>query len=127
MVCFRRLGISIAADRNDGQLGAVGPEQLPHTFSQRLADEVLHRAVDARNRFEQKFLVSARVRGREHSFPDALGRKYVLADGQRRERILDEAHDLRAVLAVGRRPRCASRPPELKPRRVIPIMPIITA
>src|SRR3989449_11732615 len=90
----------VAADGDDGQTRAIAAEQDAHALPQRFADQVPEGAVDAGDRFEQSLAVAAGMGEGEQHFPDARALEEAHALDARRELVVNEAHDLAAVLAV---------------------------
>src|SRR6266545_4572309 len=76
------------------------PEQGADGLPEGLAREVPHGAVHAGDRLEQRLPVAARVAEREHALPDPLALENAEPADARRQLVVDEAHDLRALLAV---------------------------
>src|SRR5207247_11208260 len=79
---------------------ATADEQDAHALPPRFADQVPEGAVDAGDRFEQNLAVAAGMGEGEQHFPDALALEEAHALDARRELVVNEAHDLAAVLAV---------------------------
>ena len=77
---------------------ALGP--MAKDPAERFADEIPHRAVDARDRLEQRLSPAAHVAQREHPFPDALGLQKAEPANAGRELFADHPHDLESVFAV---------------------------
>src|SRR6266542_546675 len=90
----------IAADRDDGQPLPMTPEQGADGLPEGLAREVPHGAVHAGDRLEQRLPVAARVAEREQALPDPLALENAEPADARRQLVVEEAHDLRALLAV---------------------------
>ena len=90
----------VAADGDDGEPFAVGPEQRRDVLAERLPDEVPQRAIHARYRLHQGLAIAVGMGQLEHRLPGALDLQELQPLYPRRQLLLDQARDGGRVLAV---------------------------